>query len=159
MNKLTLTRQLSTARTLLQSRIFNPSSGNENNKTNFNTITKRVDRGLVKHFEVGQLYEPFDLSMARIRLDRKNAAVNSANRRKNNSSHNGIHMTDLYTHPEQLSKYLSTTGQILSREVTGLSERDQKRLAKAIRRAQSIGLLSKVHRDITFLPSKNVSHF
>lgn len=110
-----------------------------------NTI-KKLDSKLIKKFEEGQIYEPFDLSINRLHLDGK------GHFQYNLKKKNKIHLTDLYCHPSELSKYLNSTGQILSREVTGLSEKDQRRISKAIRRAQALGLLNVWSKDESRLP-------
>lgn len=99
---------------------------------------KTLEPRLVKDFEQTTIYDPFDFSMARINLDRKHRS-NFRQFGKN------INPLDLYTSPEILSQYMSSTGKILHSDVTGLSAKNQRRLSKAIRRAQAIGLLSKTH--------------
>lgn len=99
---------------------------------------KTLEPRLIKSFEYSTIYDPFDFSMARINLDRKHKS-------KFKLFGNNINPLDLYTSPEILSQYMSSTGKILHSDVTGLSAKNQRRLAKAIRRAQSIGLLSKTH--------------
>lgn len=66
----------------------------------------------------------------------------------------GVNPLDLYTSPETLSQFVTSTGRILHRDVTGLSAKNQRRLSKAIRRCQSIGLMSKVHKDVSLLPTR-----
>ncbi len=46
-----------------------------------------------------------------------------------------------YKEPTQLEKYVSKQGNILPRAKTGLSQKQQKRLAKAIKRARHLALL------------------
>ncbi|GMM56287.1 mitochondrial 37S ribosomal protein [Maudiozyma humilis] len=99
---------------------------------------KTLEPRLVKDFQQTTIYDPFDFSMARINLDYKNKS-NFRQFGKN------INPLDLYTSPEILSQYMSSTGKILHSDVTGLSAKNQRRLSKAIRRAQAIGLLSKTH--------------
>ncbi|SMN19951.1 similar to Saccharomyces cerevisiae YER050C RSM18 Mitochondrial ribosomal protein of the small subunit, has similarity to E. coli S18 ribosomal protein [Maudiozyma saulgeensis] len=99
---------------------------------------KTLEPKLIKSFEYSTIYDPFDFSMARINLDRKHKS-------KFKLFGNNINPLDLYTSPEILSQYMSSTGKILHSDVTGLSAKNQRRLAKAIRRAQAIGLLSKTH--------------
>lgn len=113
---------------------------------------KRVDPRLMKRFARDSIYDPFDFSLARIHLDRKES---SSNRSANDMFDKfGVNPLDLYTSPEILSQFLSSTGKILHRDVTGLSAKNQRRLSKAIRRAQAIGLLSKTHKDVSFLPTR-----
>lgn len=113
---------------------------------------KKVDPRLMKRFVRDSTYDPFDFSLGRIHLDKKHS---SSNRSANDMFDKfGVNPLDLYTSPEILSQFLSSTGKILHRDVTGLSAKNQRRVSKAIRRAQAIGLLSKTHRDVSFLPTR-----
>ncbi|CCE61945.1 hypothetical protein TPHA_0B02730 [Tetrapisispora phaffii CBS 4417] len=112
---------------------------------------KNIDSKLTKKFQTGAIYDPFDFSLSKIYLDKKNSS-------KKNSINDyfdvyDINPLDLYTSPDVLSKFLSSTGKILHRDVTGLSAKNQRRLSKAVRRCQAFGLISKTHRDISMLPS------
>lgn len=114
--------------------------------------SKKVDPRLMRRFVRDSTYDPFDFSLGRIHLDRKHSLSNrSANDMFDKF---GVNPLDLYTSPEVLSQFLSSTGKILHRDVTGLSAKNQRRVSKAIRRAQAIGLLSKTHRDVSFLPTR-----
>lgn len=113
---------------------------------------KKVDPRLMKRFARDSTYDPFDFSLGRIHLDRKHSMSNrSANDMFDKF---GVNPLDLYTSPEILSQFLSSTGKILHRDVTGLSAKNQRRVSKAVRRAQAIGLLSKTHKDVSFLPTR-----
>lgn len=112
---------------------------------------KKIDPRLVKKFQSGTTYDPFDFSLARLHLDKKFSSKNSSN---DLFDKYGIDPLDLYTNPEYLSQFVSSTGRILHRDVTGLSARNQRRLSKAIRRCQAIGLMSKTHRDVSYLPPR-----
>ena len=118
------------------------SMGATRNQKTLNNVTaenvKVLNPSLIKDFAYGTTYDPFDFSMARLYLDRKNKSKFKV------LGHN-INPLDLYTSPEVLSQFMSSTGKILHRDVTGLSAKNQRRLSKAIRRAQAIGLLSKTH--------------
>lgn len=114
--------------------------------------SKRVDPRFIKKFPRNSTYDPFDFSLARIHLEKKfGSAKHSSN---DMFDKYGINPVDLYTSPEILSQFMSSTGKILHRDVTGLSAKNQRRLSKAIRRAQAIGLLSKTHKDVSFLPTR-----
>ncbi|CAR21185.1 hypothetical protein ACU8KH_00217 [Lachancea thermotolerans] len=112
---------------------------------------KRIDPRLVKKFQSGTTYDPFDFSLARLHLDKKFSSKNSSN---DLFDKNGVDPLDLYTNPEFLSQFVTSSGKILHRDVTGLSAKNQRRLSKAIRRCQAIGLMSKTHRDVSYLPSR-----
>ncbi|SCU78421.1 LADA_0A05534g1_1 [Lachancea dasiensis] len=115
------------------------------------TVPKKIDSRLVKKFQSGTTYDPFDFSLARLHLDKKFATRNSSN---DLFELNGVDPLDLYTNPEFLSQFVTSSGKILHRDVTGLSAKNQRRLSKAIRRCQAIGLMSKTHRDVSYLPSR-----
>ena len=100
---------------------------------------KVVEPRFLKQFNTESIYDPFDFSLARINLDRKF--------NENKKPLNKINPLDLYLYPEILSKYVSSTGRILHRDVTGLSPRDQRLISKAIRRCQAIGLMSKTSNN------------
>ncbi|AQZ14691.1 RSM18 (YER050C) [Zygosaccharomyces parabailii] len=113
---------------------------------------KKIDPRLTRKFQRGSVYDPFDFSLARIHLDKKYGS----SRRPMNDLFNkfGVNPLDLYTSPETLSQFVTSTGRILHRDVTGLSAKNQRRLSKAVRRCQSIGLMSKVHKDVSLLPTR-----
>lgn len=102
---------------------------------------------MVKKYLIGSTYDPFDFSLGKVHLERKQAA----GRINPNDRFKYINASDLYSNPRILSEYISVTGRILHRDVTGLSAKNQKRISRAIRRAQAIGLLSKTHKDVSFL--------
>ncbi|AET39434.1 mitochondrial 37S ribosomal protein bS18m Ecym_4379 [Eremothecium cymbalariae DBVPG len=117
---------------------------------------KKLDSSLLKKFPLGNVYNPFDFSMERLHLDKKFAK----NGRWNSDifDHMKANPLDFYTNPEFLSRFLTSTGRIQHRDVTGLSVKNQRRLAKAIKRCQAIGLMSKTHKDVSFLPTRMISN-
>ncbi|CEP21336.1 unnamed protein product [Cyberlindnera jadinii] len=98
------------------------------------------------------LYDPFDFSMAKIRLERRKAKENISHKMFDEKKLNPL---DFYLETKMLSNYMTSTGRILPREVTKLSVKNQKRLAKSIKRAIAAGLLSSVHQDVSKLTHKN----
>lgn len=50
-------------------------------------------------------------------------------------------LTFSYTRPEELKKYLTQQGMIVARAKTGLSQKQQRRLAQAVKRARHLALL------------------
>jgi small subunit ribosomal protein S18 len=119
------------------------------------TTAPRQDTKLIasvtRQFPQNSLYDPFDFSMAKIRLDRKQARQNISMKAFDEKKLNPL---DFYLNTRYLSQYVSSTGRILPREVTKLSVKNQKRLAKAIKRARAVGMLSSVHKDVTDLVHK-----
>lgn len=148
------------------------SSGSDNS-----TITKKVagmarnlqetsrppvniSKNFSKNFVAGQTYDPFDFSMNKLDMENKwakNRKDNSKNYKNGEDDvfeRTGIDPLDLYSMPEILSRFVSATGQILPREVTGCNAKNQKRLAIAIKRARSVGLLSTTHRHARYMPKR-----
>ncbi|CCF60684.1 hypothetical protein KAFR_0L00770 [Kazachstania africana CBS 2517] len=117
---------------------LNDDTPQQNNKED---SIKTVNKRMVKSFVQSTIYDPFDFSMAKLHMDQKNKTTYKPMKNMN--------PLNLYTSPELLVPYMSSTGKILHRDVTGLSVKDQRRVAKAIRRAQAIGLLSKTHNQVT----------
>lgn len=119
-----------------------------------------VSKNFTKSFVAGQIYDPFDFSMNRLDMEnkwaknRKDAAKNYKNGEDDVFARTGIDPLDLYLMPEILSRFVSATGQILPREVTGCNSKNQKKLAIAIKRARSVGLLSTTHRHARYMPKR-----
>lgn len=107
---------------------------------------------VTRQFTPGTLYDPFDFSMAKIRLERKQYRESQSMRAFDEKKLNPL---DFYLEPGFLSQYVSSTGRIVPREVTKLSVKNQKRLAKAIKRAVAAGLMSSVHPAPQKLVLKN----
>lgn len=119
-----------------------------------------VAKNFLKNFAAGQIYNPFDFSMTKVDMEagwaklRKNAAKNYTNGRDDPFEKIGIDPLDLYLMPEVLSRFVSQTGQILPREVTGCNSANQKKLGIAIKRARSVGLLPTTHRHSRYMPRR-----
>lgn len=118
-------------------------------KTSENT---NIARQFQTNFPIGTTYDPFDFSMAKIHLEKKK--LREKRLQTNGFDRKNLNPLDFYTTPRYLSAYLSNTGKILNREVTGLSNKNQKRLTVAIKRAINAGLLSPVHKDVGLLPHR-----
>ncbi|KAK6198872.1 ribosomal protein S18 [Scheffersomyces amazonensis] len=149
-------------------------SGSRDNKNNDMNITKQV-AGIARNieennqpplnispmfqsrFEFGQSYDPFDFSHVKQEMTKRSQQQN----RKTTSNVDGdpfekagIDPSTLYIYPEILSRYLTTTGQILPRNITGCNAKNQRKLSYAIKTARSIGLLSSTHKHSVTLPSR-----
>lgn len=55
-------------------------------------------------------------------------------------------LTD-YKDPARLKKFLTERGKILPRRITGLSAKQQRQIALAIKRARHLALLPYINRD------------
>ncbi|KAL3232936.1 Ribosomal protein S18 [Nakaseomyces bracarensis] len=111
--------------------------------------SKSINSNFVPQFSRSSIYDPFDFSMARLNLNRKMNSPKMAH--LDLFEKHGLNPLNFYARPEILSYYVGSTGKILHRDITGLSARNQRRMAKAIRRCQAIGLMSKTHRYTNFL--------
>jgi ribosomal protein S18 len=111
-----------------------------------------IDNSLVKKFQHGSTYDPFDFSLAKLRLDK--------------SEHQKAAKTDLFAEvklnpvslwkdAETLSSFVSVNGRILPGYLIGTKGKTQRRLAKAIRRCRAAGLLSPVHKSVDHLSTRN----
>nr|QUE29719.1 ribosomal protein S18 [Erythrotrichia carnea] len=69
------------------------------------------------------------------------------NYRKKPSSLNGIEEID-YKDTDLLKKFVTEQGKILPRRVTGLTAKEQKKVAKAIKRSRMLAYLPFVSQDI-----------
>lgn len=109
-----------------------------------------IDPSFARRFEVGSTYDPFDFSLAKLRLER--AERNNAPP-KDKFKQIKLDPLKLWKYPRDLSDYISDSGRIMPGYVNGHKKKTQKRLAKAIRRARSAGLLSPMHKHVDMLGS------
>lgn len=110
-----------------------------------------IDSKYVKSFESAKTYDPFDFSLAKRSLDKvQREKLEFATRSNAGFNRKKVDPIDFYCMPQLFNQYLTSSGKILSRSVTGLASKKQKRLAKAIRRARAFGLLSHVSKDINY---------
>lgn len=114
-----------------------------------------IAQSLQRKFRVGTTYNPFDFSMNRLRMERKQNQLQQRTM-EDPFERSGIDPRNLYLMPEVLSQFLTSTGQILPRQTTGCSAANQKKLTAAIKTARNLGLLSTVHKHYRFLPTRNL---
>ncbi|KAM9906153.1 hypothetical protein OXX79_001731 [Metschnikowia pulcherrima] len=119
-----------------------------------------VDKQFMKQFRAGTMYDPFDFSMSRVDMERKweKDSKDAYSKYRNGAddvfNKAGIDPLDLYTMPEILSKFISSTGQVLPREVTGCTSTNQRKLGIAIKRAVALGLLSATNKHARYMPRR-----
>ncbi|ORY92035.1 ribosomal protein S18 [Syncephalastrum racemosum] len=95
-----------------------------------------------KSHQIGDTYHPHDLN------DKEYQQRLQASRRKPQTpAQDPFDVLDLdplheYKNTELLSYFVSDMGKILPRNVTGVTAKNQRKLAKAIKRARAMGLLS-----------------
>ncbi|KAK8442894.1 hypothetical protein ACI3LY_002692 [Candidozyma auris] len=111
-------------------------------------------------FEFGQTYDPFDYSTTKMamnnkaKLKKRPSLLNYDNGAHDPFVKAGLNPLDLYMMPEVLSRFVSSTGQILPRDRTRCNAVNQKKLSIAIKRARVSGLLSTVHKHNRFTPHR-----
>ncbi|EDK37025.1 hypothetical protein PGUG_01123 [Meyerozyma guilliermondii ATCC 6260] len=116
-----------------------------------------IDTMFTKRFGVGETYDPFDFSNDKLDIQkRERRSARASGTSRDPFENAGIDPLDVYMMPELLSRFLSSTGQILPREITGCNNKNQRKLSMAIKRARACGLLSSVHRHARFLPTRNM---
>lgn len=95
-------------------------------------------------------YSPFDFSIASQRYQNKISKATKSHKMKS-SAFNApeVNPLDFYIMPHLLSSYMSQSGSILHRDITGLNPRKQKAMARAIKRARAFGLMSSVAQDVS----------
>ncbi|ABN67434.1 30S ribosomal protein S18 [Scheffersomyces stipitis CBS 6054] len=114
-----------------------------------------ISSQFTRRFTFGENYDPFDFSNNKLDMEKKhNYARNKQIADPFETT--GINPSTLYLMPEILSRFLTSTGQILPRSITGCSAKNQKLLSDAIRTARCCGLLSATHKHSRYLPSRNL---
>ncbi|KAI9269143.1 ribosomal protein S18 [Phascolomyces articulosus] len=104
--------------------------------------TSDAARSYQKIHKIGDLYHPEDLNDARYQ-----ERMRQRRGRPNTPTEDPFEVLDLdplneYKNVRLLSYFVSDMGKILPREQTGVSAKNQRKLAKAIKRARAMGLMS-----------------
>lgn len=110
-----------------------------------------IDRKFVKPIHHNAQYDPFDFTQDKIEREILSRRTDRNPERAYNGKTDvfeelGIDPLDLYMMPNVLNRFLSVTGQILGREQTGCTARNQKKLAIAIERARAAGIISPLRK-------------
>ncbi|MBO9309156.1 MAG: 30S ribosomal protein S18 [Chloroflexi bacterium] len=92
--------------------------------------------------------EPLHTEESEESVSTPEARPRSGVRRRTFNLRLGYSSVELYKNVELLQRYLSEEGKIRPRRQTGLCARDQRRLAKAIKRARHLALLPFVGETI-----------
>ncbi|KAK6456215.1 ribosomal protein S18 [Scheffersomyces xylosifermentans] len=114
-----------------------------------------INSQFTRRFTFGESYDPFDFSNNKLDMERKQHFAKNK-KVTDPFERTGINPRTLYLMPEILSRFLTSTGQILPRSITGCSAQNQKHLSDAIRTARCCGLLSATHKHSRYLPSRNL---
>ncbi|CUM47471.1 uncharacterized protein AC631_01225 [Debaryomyces fabryi] len=116
-----------------------------------------IAKPFTKKFNLSETYDPFDFSNDKMDIEKRERRQTIPYEKMMDPFEKaGIDPLDIYTMPEILSRFLSSTGQILPREITGCNAKNQKKLSNAIKRARTCGLLSTVHKHSRYLPTRNM---
>ncbi|KAI4100124.1 MAG: hypothetical protein LQ339_005646 [Xanthoria mediterranea] len=117
-----------------------------------------LERHLHRRFRPGDIYAPHDLSPTEQAKWRPRAAVGGslqgrgtpanthAQNRRDVFDVLGVHPLDEYKNFSIMTEFVSSMGRIRHRRETGLRGVNQRRVAKAVRRAVGMGLLPSVHK-------------
>merc|ERR1712187_192457 len=119
----------------------------EENK--MNTESRAMEKFQTREWRRGEIYSPHDLSPAEMKKWRKRQspptdAFDSLNKNP----------LDLYKNFSIMSEYMTPMGRIKHQSTTGLRPVNQRKIAKAIRRAIELGLMPSVHRHPEILAAE-----
>lgn len=148
-------------------------AGNESSNNNSSVISRvvgmarslqentqppiNIAKPFTKKFNLSETYDPFDFSNDKMDIEkRERRQAVPYEKMVDPFQKAGVDPLDIYTMPEILSRFLSSTGQILPREITGCNAKNQKKLSNAIKRARTCGLLSTVHKHSRYLATRNM---
>ena len=136
------------ARALMQESTARKAAATSEALTSLQSDFTRVDleRQQPRRFKPGEIYAPHDLSATE-------AAKFKRLRRPGSKANNwdivdqlGVKPMDFYKNFTVMSEYVTEMGRIRGRSATGLRKVNQRRMAKAVRRAIGVGLMPGVHR-------------
>ncbi|KAL5120892.1 hypothetical protein ACEQ8H_001079 [Pleosporales sp. CAS-2024a] len=112
-------------------------------------------RQIFRDWRLGDVYSPSDLTgteQKRWKLSRKQPQSDAFDVL-------GINPVMEYKNFTMMSEFMSETGRIKPRQATGLRPKNQRKIAKAIRRAIGLGLMSSVHRHPLVLKKSHPGRF
>ncbi|KAI1142514.1 ribosomal protein S18 [Hypoxylon sp. FL0543] len=110
-------------------------------------------RQMTRRWKVGDVYAPHDLSPAEMAKWRRNQA-----RRKDLVDMLGLRPLDMYRNFSVISEFITPHGRIKRSIETGLRPPNQRKMAKAIRRAIGLGIHPSVHRHPEILVREHQRH-
>ncbi|XHG08120.1 hypothetical protein AWENTII_011239 [Aspergillus wentii] len=108
-----------------------------------------LERFQTREWRAGDIYAPHDLSPAEMKKWRKRQSPPT-------DAFDALNMNplDLYKNFSIMSEYMTLMGRIKHRNQTGLRPVNQRKIAKAIRRAIGLGLMPSVHRHPEILAAE-----
>ncbi|KAI1103145.1 ribosomal protein S18 [Jackrogersella minutella] len=101
----------------------------------------QYSRQLTRRWKVGDVYAPHDISASEMNKWRRNQS-----RKKDLVDMLGLRPLDMYRNFSVISEFMTPHGRIKRAIDTGLRPPNQRKLAKAIRRAIGLGIHPSVHR-------------
>ncbi|KAL7623185.1 hypothetical protein AAE478_006866 [Parahypoxylon ruwenzoriense] len=107
-------------------------------------------RQMTRRWKAGEVYAPHDLSPSEMGKWRRNQA-----RKRDLVDLLGINPLDMYRNFSVISEFVTSHGRIKRSVETGLRPANQRKLAKAIRRAIGLGLHPSVHKHPELLVREN----
>ncbi|KAF2639980.1 ribosomal protein S18 [Massarina eburnea CBS 473.64] len=110
---------------------------------------------IYRKWQTGDVYAPRDLSGA------EQAKWKTSRRAPQTDAFDtlGINPVNEYKNFTMLSEYVTEMGRIKHSRETGLRPKNQRKIAKAIRRAVGLGLMPSVHRHPLVLKKSTPSRF
>ncbi|KAF7589103.1 WD40 repeat-like protein [Aspergillus hancockii] len=108
-----------------------------------------LEKYQTRDWRAGDVYTPHDLSAAEMKKWRKRHSPAT-------DAFDALNMNplDLYKNFSIMSEYITPVGRIKHRNTTGLRPVNQRKIAKAIRRAIGLGLMPSVHRHPEILAAE-----
>ncbi|KAL2866372.1 mitochondrial 37S ribosomal protein bS18m [Aspergillus lucknowensis] len=129
---------------------FGPGRSNRRNKPDRQRFiedqraqaeSRALERFQTREWRAGDIYAPHDLSPAEMKKWKRRTPPGT-------DAFDALKLNplDLYKNFSIMSEYMTQMGRIKHRKETGLSGVNQRKIAKAIRRAVGLGLMPSVHR-------------
>ncbi|KAJ5815325.1 Ribosomal protein S18 [Penicillium riverlandense] len=114
--------------------------------------SRALERFHTRDWKAGDVYAPHDLSPQEMKKWSKRHSPS-----KDAFDALNLNPLDLYKNFSIMSEYISPLGRIKHRSETGLRPVNQRKIAKAIRRARGLGLMPSVHKHPEILASDSRS--
>ncbi|KAF2625203.1 ribosomal protein S18 [Macroventuria anomochaeta] len=115
----------------------------------------QFQRQIYRKWQPGDVYSPHDLTGA----EQKKWKFGRKKPQSDAFDVLGINPVNEYKNFTIMSEYMTETGRIKHSKDTGLRPKNQRKIAKAIRRAIGLGLMPSVHRHPLVLKKSNPARF
>ncbi|KAI1649205.1 ribosomal protein S18 [Daldinia loculata] len=119
-----------------------------------NNKVEEYMRQLPRRWRTGDVYAPHDLSSAEMTKWRRTQA-----RKKDLVDILGLRPLDMYRNFSVISEYMTPHGRIKRAVDTGLRPANQRKMAKAVRRAIGLGIHPSVHHHPEILIRENTRYY